>query len=147
MSHKSRFNQELKKSGLTPIGFLIGIVAFVISGAWVIFISILFILLIYIIVNHYIQNKLCSSIISYYITSVVMSIMELLINYFPNSIGGGLFESGYIVADFITLSSIIDWIIKIQTDSWGIIYDWIIVMSAVIVTIVCLIISKNRLKK
>jgi len=139
MNFKGDFNSVMENLGLTPIGLTIGIIAFVISGAWVVFIPIGFIIVTYYAVKGYVENKICAAILSYYITSVIMSIMGNLIYYFPNTIGSGLFEAGYLLADFLTLNSIIDWIIKIQTDSWGIIYNWVLVLSAIIVLVVMIL--------
>jgi hypothetical protein len=149
MSFKRDFKHAMKESELTPFGLIIGAGAVIISGTWVVFIPIALIIGIYYIVKDIASNNFVAGILAYYLTSVVMSIMGLLIHYLPNYIGGGLFETGYILADYLTLNSIIDWIIKIQTDSWGIVYNWIILSSAVLATIV-LTINRNikkRLKK
>lgn len=136
MGYKGDLNTAMKKVGLTPIGLAIGVIAFVVSGAWVVFLPIACIVIVYFIVRNYTKNKFFAAFLSYYLTSVIMSIMGILIYYFPDTFGGGLFESGYILADFMTLNSIIDWIIKIETDSWGIVYNWILVTSAIMVIIV-----------
>lgn len=121
--------RELKKEGFTTLGIIVGFVALLFSGAWVVLIPVILLLCTYYIVKDMFPNKIMASIVSYYFTSVIMSSIGLLIHYFPNKIGGGLFESGYIIADFMTLNSIIDWIVKIQTDSWGIVYNWVIVST------------------
>lgn len=143
MSFKADFNAAMSKAGLTSVGLIIGILAFVISGTWVVFIPIACILIIYYLIKDYVENGFYAALISYYVTSVAMSVMGILIFYFPNTIGGGLFEAGYVLADFFTLNSIIDWIIKIQTDSWGIIYNWVVVSSAIIITAI-LVFRANR---
>jgi len=136
----------MKKADITPIGLVIGIIAFIISGAWVVFIPIAFLIITYYLVKEHVKNKCIAVVVSYYINSIIMSFIGILIFYYPDTIGGGLFESGYILADFMTLNSIVDWIIKIQTDSWGIVYNWIIVCSAALIPILLLLLSKLRKK-
>lgn len=131
-----------KKLGISVIGLVIFIIIFIVTGTWIVFTPLILIVTLYYIINTTIENKMCSALLSYYGTSVIMSICGLLIFYFPNSIGGGLFESGYIIASFITLNSLFDKIFKIQTDNWGIIYDWIIVGSCVMIT--CILLLKVR---
>lgn len=133
-----------KKLGISVIGLVIFIIIFIVTGTWIVFIPLILIVTLYYIINTTIQNKMCSALLSYYGASVIMSVCGLLIFYFPNSIGGGLFESGYIIASFITLNSLFDLIFKIQTDNWGIIYDWIIVGSFVI--FICILLIKDRFK-
>lgn len=113
-----------KATGVSVIGLIIGIVALIVTGIWVVFIPILLIVLAYFLIDALINNKILSVLLSYYFNSVIMSIISLLLFYFPSVFGGGLFESGYIIADFITMTSIIDWIFKIQTDAWGRYYNW-----------------------
>jgi hypothetical protein len=133
-----------KKLGIPVIGLVIFIIIFIVTGTWIVFIPLILIVALYYIINTTIENKMCSVLLSYYGTSVIMSICGLLIHYFPNSIGGGLFQSGYIIASFITLSGLFDIIFKVQTDSWGIVYDWVVVSSFVI--IVCILLIKDRFK-
>lgn len=150
MRSKRDFNTVMNKAGLTPVGLAIGVIAFVISGAWVVFIPIICIFIVYYVVRNYTKNMFFAALLSYYLTSVIMSVMGMLIYYFPHTIGGGLFESGYILADYFTLNSIIDWIIKIQIDSWGIVYNWMLVTSAVLVIIFLVFLAnrrKNTLRK
>lgn len=130
MSLLEKISKEL---GISVAGVIILIIAFIVSGTWVVFIPILLVIGFTYIIYQEIENTLLSVVLSYYGTSVIMSTCGLLIYYFPNSIGGGLFESGYVLADFITLNNLIDWIWKIQTESWGIVYNWIIVSSAIII--------------
>jgi hypothetical protein len=128
-----RFLENLSKElGLTVFGLIVFIIIFLVSGTWVVFIPAILLLGLYYFINEITDNVVVSAIASYYGTSVIMSAIGLLIYYFPDTIGGGLFESGYLLVDFMTLNSIIDWIWKIQTDSWGIVYNWIVVSSTLL---------------
>lgn len=133
-----------KELGLTVFGLVFIIVIFIVSSTWVFFIPAILLLGLYYLVKEATDNVVLSAITSYYGTSVVMSVIGLLIYYFPNTIGGGLFESGYILADFMTLNRIIDWIWKIQTDSWGIVYNWFVISSAFILFTVWRIVQSNN---
>lgn len=129
MSFLEKLSKEL---GVTVFGLIILIIIFIVSGTWVVFIPAVLLFGLYYIVNESADNVIVSAIASYYGTSVIMSFIGLLIYYFPNTIGGGLFESGYILADYMTLNSIIDLIWKVQTDTWGIVYNWIVVSSTLL---------------
>lgn len=118
-----------KELGISVVGLIILIIAFVVSGTWVVFIPIILIAVLTYFIYQMFENVIISAVLSYYGTSVIMSTSGLLIFYFPKTIGGGLFESGYVLADYITLNNIIDLLLKIQTDSWGITYNWLVVIS------------------
>lgn len=124
-----------KAAGVSVIGLIIGIIALIITGLWIVFVPILLILLVYILIDSFIDNKIFSALLSYYFNSVIMSIIALLLYYLPSVFGGGLFEAGYLLADFITMTSIIDWIFNIQTDAWGIYYNWGITVSFLVIII------------
>lgn len=115
------------------IGLVLGVIGLIVTGIWAILIPIVVIIFLYYLIDEYVENKFLSIFLAYYGTSVIMSIIALLLFYFPNTIGGGFFEIGYVLFDFITINSIIDWIWKIQTDSWGIYYNWIIISSFVLI--------------
>lgn len=122
--------------GGSIIGLILGVVALIVTGLWVILIPIILLVILYYFIKANVKYKYLSIILAYYGTSVIMSIIAILLNYFPNTIGGGLFEAGYILADLITLNSIIDLLWNIQTDSWGTYYDWIIVISFMLIIMV-----------
>lgn len=128
------FKKITKELGVSNAKSVLLIIVFVISGIWVAFIPILLIIVFYNYINQKIDNKILRALLSYYGVSVIMSSCGLLIFYFPDAIGG-LFESGYILADFITLNNIFDVILKIETDSWGIVYNWIIIASFLSISI------------
>lgn len=134
-----------KELGLSVAGLIIIIVAFIISGTWVVFIPIALIVLATYFVYQTVDNIIISAILSYYCISVLMSVCGLLIHYFPNTIGGGLFEAGYILADVVTLSNIFDLLLKIKTDAWGITYNWIMVGSCGLIACVWFLYNKSEL--
>lgn len=91
--------------------------------------------MVYFLIDAFIDNKILIALLSYYFKSIIMSIIALLLFYFSSVFDGGLFETEYIIADFIIMTSIIDWIFKIQTVAGDIYYNWGITGSFLVVVI------------
>jgi hypothetical protein len=132
--------------GLSPFAIILGLYVLLTTDLIFLFLPLILWIVVSLIARLFIDNSVGLAILGFLFTTYIMSIMSLLIYYFPNTIGTGLFADGYTLASVITISNGLDLLFYAQTISIGIVFDWIVLILGTITFVGFLFIS-NRISE
>lgn len=129
---------------LSPIGTIALIYVLFSSGLIWYFVPIILWVIFSIVAYGIVQNKYISPLLGIAFTTFIMSIMGLLIHYFPNSIGTGLFADGYTFASVVTIGNLFDIFLNTYSKEIGIGFDWTVVVIGGVITALFFIGNRNH---